>query len=126
MDLHEDIFDKLVEEAISAIPPRYSKHMNNVGFVVEDEPSLEQRQKLHLVDGVTLYGLYEGIPLTMRTSNYSGVLPDKITLFKHPIVAQAYNQKHLAEIIKNTVWHEVAHHFGLDHGRIHALESKAE
>jgi predicted Zn-dependent protease with MMP-like domain len=117
-------FEALVAAAIDAIPPRYADHMKNIGFVIEDDPTPEQRLRLHLVGGQTLYGLYEGIPLTKRTNSYSGVLPDKITIFKNPIVSQAADPGHLQEIVKNTVWHEVAHHFGLDHGRIHELEQR--
>lgn len=117
-------FGQIVSEAIDAIPSRYGNNMKNVGFVIENKPSLEQQTKLHLVNGMTLYGLYEGIPLTRRTSNYSGVLPDKITIFMNPIVNQATNIEQLKSIVKNTVWHEVAHYFGLDHSQIHKLESK--
>jgi predicted Zn-dependent protease with MMP-like domain len=117
-------FEALVADAIDAIPDHYAKHMKNVGFVIEESPSPDQRTRLHLVDGQTLYGLYEGIPLTRRNNNYSGVLPDKITIFRQPMLDQAHNTEHLKGIVKNTVWHEVAHHFGLDHGRIHELEGK--
>jgi predicted Zn-dependent protease with MMP-like domain len=74
------------------------------------------------VHGLTLYGLYEGIPLTQRTNNYSGVLPDKITIFRLPILAGASTRAEVVKQVKNTVWHEVAHHFGLAHDRIRELE----
>ena len=122
VEIKENQFEKIVADAIDAIPARYSGNMKNVGFVIEDDPSPEQREKLHLVNGMTLFGLYEGIPLTKRTGNYSGVLPDKITIFKNPMLSQASDVKELTEVVKNTVWHEVAHHFGLDHGQIHKLD----
>jgi predicted Zn-dependent protease with MMP-like domain len=115
-------FEKMVAEAMDAIPLHYRRHMNNVAFVTEDEPSPEQREKLHLVNGVTLYGLYEGVPLTQRGNNYSGVLPDKITIFRLPILATSSTREAAVEQVKKTVWHEVAHHFGLGHSRIHKLE----
>jgi predicted Zn-dependent protease with MMP-like domain len=118
----DEEFAKLVSEAMDAIPERYALAMNNVGFVIESDPTPEQRTRLHLVDGMTLYGLYEGIPLTRRTGNYSGVLPDKITVFKNPILATSPNLEAARAQVKKTVWHEVAHHFGLDHDRIHDLE----
>jgi predicted Zn-dependent protease with MMP-like domain len=118
-------FEQMVAAAIDAIPKRYADAMNNVGFVVEDEPNEDQRQKLHLVNGQTLYGLYEGIPLTQRTGNYSMVLPDKITIFKRPIEATSASKEALAEQVYHTIWHEVAHHFGLDHGQIHKLDNTA-
>lgn len=122
--IDEQTFERLVAEAIDAIPPSYAKNMQNVGFVIEDAPNNEQRQRLHLHHGMTLYGLYEGIPLTKRNNNYSGVLPDKITIFRQPLSDQAQDLNQLKSLVKNTIWHEVAHHFGLDHGRIHELENK--
>lgn len=115
-------FEKLVARAMDNIPPRYQRHMNNVGFVVEDFPNAEQHQKLHLVNGLTLYGLYEGVPLTQRGGNYSGVLPDKITIFRIPILAGASSHDEVVEQVNKTVWHEVAHHFGLGHSRIDELQ----
>jgi len=117
-------FEKIVAAAMDAIPERYALLMNNVGFVIEDLPSPDQRQKLHLHNGQTLYGLYERIPLTKRTGNYSGVLPDKITIFRMPILVLSADRKGVVKQVNNTVWHEVAHHFGLDHQRIDKLQDK--
>jgi len=118
-------FNQYASEAVDSLPKQYLDHLNNVAIVVEDEPTPEQRQKLHLVNGVTLFGLYEGIPLTNRGSNYSLVLPDKITIFKLPIEASCSSLDELKEQIKRTLWHEIAHHYGLGHDRIHELENKS-
>jgi predicted Zn-dependent protease with MMP-like domain len=122
LEINDQEFEELVATAVDEIPQHYKSNMNNVAFVTANDPTPEQRLKLHLVNGMTLFGLYEGVPLTQRTGNYSGVLPDKITIFKNPLVAQAHDREALKELVKNTVWHEVAHHFGLGHGRIHELE----
>ncbi len=122
IEMTDETFEKIVTDAMDAIPERYALAMKNVGFVIESDPSPAQRQQLHLVDGVTLYGLYEGIPLTQRTGNYSGVLPDKITIFKNPIVSRAWSHEDVVTQVKKTIWHEVAHHFGLGHDRIYELE----
>ena len=124
MYVSEDKFNSIVSWAIDSLPKEYIDNMKNVAVVVEDEPTDLQRLKLHLVNGVTLYGLYEGIPLTKRGNNYNLVLPDKITIFKKPIEANCTNIKQLKEQVKNTVWHEIAHHYGLDHKRIRELENK--
>jgi predicted Zn-dependent protease with MMP-like domain len=116
-------FEKLVTEAIDAIPEKYAKHIKNLAFVIEGEPSLEQRQKLRLSHHQSLFGLYEGLPITKR-ANYNLALPDKITIFRHPIEWFSHDQESLTAQIKQTVWHEVAHYFGLDHGQIHELEKK--
>lgn len=108
-------FEDFVGEALDALPERYQSHLNNVVIVVEDEPSPEQHEKFHLFHGRTLFGLYEGIPLTRRGNGYSGVLPDKITIFKNPTEASAGTKEELKEQISHTVWHEVAHYYGLDH-----------
>ena len=121
-DIGDEQFELLVSEAIDSLPASYIDNMKNVAIVVEHDPSPEQRLKLHLVNGVTLYGLYEGIPLTQRGGNYSLVLPDKITIFKNPIVAHSTDMQSLKDQIKRTVWHEIAHHYGLDHDRISELE----
>ena len=68
--------------------------------------------------------LYEGIPLTQRGSGFSGMLPDKITLFKHPILKVVGNDDELLEQIKRTLWHEIAHYYGLNHSHIDALEQR--
>ncbi len=98
------------------------QEVKNVGIVIADEPTSEQRKTLLLRGNETLFGLYEGIPLTRRNNNYSGVLPDKITLFKIPLAMHANSLQDLQEEIHKTLWHELAHHFGLEHDRIHELE----
>ncbi len=115
-------FEKIVSEAIDNIPQRYAKHIKNLAFVVDDNPSPEQRQRLHLHNNQTLFGLYEGIPLTQRNSSYNLVLPDKITIFKQPMEMTTNNLEQLTDQVKKTVWHEVAHYYGLGHQRIHELE----
>jgi predicted Zn-dependent protease with MMP-like domain len=72
----------------------------------------------------TLFGLYEGIPLTQRGAGYNLVLPDKITIFKNPIVMFAPNLESLKKQVRHTVWHEIAHHYGLNHKRIHEVEKE--
>lgn len=125
LDISDAEFEQLTAQAIDSLPKQYTDNLNNVAIIMEHDPSEEQRQKLHLVNGVTLYGLYEGIPLTARGGNYSLVLPDKITIFKNPIVASSHTLEELQAQIKRTVWHEIAHHYGLDHKRIHELENKS-
>ncbi|HVQ44908.1 MAG TPA: metallopeptidase family protein [Candidatus Saccharimonadia bacterium] len=120
----DEAFYALVQEAVTAIPERFAKHLNNVAFMVADEPTREQlgvNLRLHR-RGMTLLGLYEGIPLPRRGDGYSGVLPDVITVFRGPHLAMAHDVEGLRRDVRQTVWHEVAHYFGLDHGQIRALE----
>jgi predicted Zn-dependent protease with MMP-like domain len=122
-DVTPELFEEIVSDAIDAIPKRYLERLENVAFIVEDEPSDEQRQRLHLHPNMTLLGLYEGAPLPTRFGQ-TKLLPDKITLFKIPLLAASRDMEDLKKKIHNTIWHEVAHYFGLDHGRINELEHK--
>ena len=119
----QEQFEKIVGEAIDALPEKYFQHIDNVVFLVEDQPSAEQRTKLHLHGGQSLFGLYEGIPITKRSSGYNMVLPDKITIFKQPCEWACNTIEELREQVQKTVWHEVAHYYGLDHLQIHNLEN---
>ena len=110
--VNEKTFRHIVSQAIDAIPERYAKHIKNLAFVVEDEPTAAQLQKNNLSPGQTLLGLYEGVPLTNRSNNYNLVLPDKITIFKQPIERQAGSLEELKAIVDKTVWHEVAPYYG--------------
>lgn len=123
MTLSDDEFDRLITKAMEELPQEYIKGLDNVAILYADEPDEYQRQKSNLQPGHILLGLYEGIPLTKRGAGYSFVLPDKITLFKQPILAVVNNEQELFQQIKRTLWHEIAHYYGLDHGRIHSLEN---
>lgn len=114
MIISADEFENLVADAIDELP-KYTEHAKNVVITIDFEPSPEQRTKLNLMPGHSLFGLYEGIPLTRRTNNYSMVLPDKITIFQGPLQAYSPDITELKAQIKRTLWHELAHHYGLSH-----------
>jgi len=116
-------FEEFVNLGIAAIPKEFLERLNNVAITIEDEPSYSQAVKIGLRHGFSLLGLYEGIPQDKR-GNYSAVLPDKITIFKNPILRVARSEEDLVDIVKNTVWHEIAHHFGMDEREVRAAESK--
>ena len=124
MELTDQQFDTLITRAMDELPQEYIKGLKNVVIVMADEPTEEQRQKMKLGTHSLLLGLYEGVPLTQRGSGWSGMLPDKITLFKNQILAVTHDEESLFEQIKRTLWHEIAHYYGLDHDRIDELESR--
>ena len=124
ISISDERFSTFVSESIDSLPEKFGREIKNVAFVVEDEPNLDQRAKLQLTKHQSLFGLYEGIPLTHRGTNYTFVLPDKITIFKQVIAQHSQSEEQVAALVKRTVWHEVAHHFGLDHGRIEELERR--
>ena len=117
-------FGEIVAEGIDAIPEKFLEKLSNVAIVIADEPTPEQRRKFKLKHNWTLFGLYEGIPQSARLGNYTGVLPDKITIFQKPIEAEAESEEEVKEIVKNTVWHEIAHHFGMDESAVRKAEEK--
>lgn len=121
-EITDEQFAQLVGEALDELPVKYTDNMNNVAIVYEDDPTPQQREELKLHCNESLFGLYQGIPLTQRGMNYNLVMPDKITIFKNPIVGVSPDMTALKKQIKHTLWHEIAHHFGLDHDRIHELE----
>lgn len=123
MDLSEADFEKYLSEAIDAIPAPYDKRLENVAFILEDYPTPDQRARLNLYPNETLFGLYEGLPLPQRNGALK-LLPDKITIFKYPLLAASRSKQELRENIGHTVWHEVAHYYGLNHQMIHKLDVK--
>jgi len=120
----DETFEKIITRAMDELPREYIERLDNVAITYADNPTPEQLTKQGVKEGQLLLGLYEGIPLTQRGSSYSLVLPDKITLFKIPILSLSSFDSDIYERVKRTLWHEIAHHYGLDHRRIHELERK--
>lgn len=117
-------FDSLISRAMDELPQEYIRGLDNVAIVMEDDPTPEQVKKMKIRDGTILLGLYEGIPLTQRGNGYSFVLPDKITLFKKSLLRVTQGEKELFHLIKQTLWHEIAHFYGLDHRQMDHLQNK--
>ena len=112
-------FYELVERALEGLPPELSELLDNVAIVVDDWP--ENSTPLVSDDpDETLYGLYEGVPLTQRGASYYGMLPDRITIFRRPL-ERDFPREELEEQIRITVVHEIAHHFGFDEDRLEEL-----
>ena len=106
-------FEELVQEAIDSLPPDLASFMENVAVVVEDEPP----------PGLPLLGLYQGVPLTRRTSMYGAVLPDKISIYRGPLERQyGRDPTVLRQMIRRVVLHEIAHHFGISDERLVELD----
>lgn len=124
-ELTDEQFDALITRAMDELPQEYITGLKNVAIVMAEVPDEHQRGKLRLRGDQLLLGLYEGVPITQRGGNESGWYPDKITLFKMPIMAVSHDEASLFEQIKRTLWHEIAHYYGLDHPRIHELEQKS-
>ena len=111
IEIDEDAFGQLVEEALDSIPPELGRLMRNVAVVVEDYGG-----------SPNLLGLYHGVPLTSRSpTTYGGVLPDRISIYRLPILRRCNTPEEVANQVRITVVHEVAHHFGIDDDRLDEL-----
>ncbi len=105
-------FEQLVADALDSIPERLTRLMDNVVVLVEDLPPSGE---------LNLLGLYEGVALTSRSHEYSGVLPDRIFIYRLPTLAICDTEEQVVEEVATTVVHEIAHHFGIDDARLHDL-----
>ena len=112
-------FYELVERALEELPPELAELLDNVAIVVDDWPEYSTPLASNDPDE-TLYGLYEGVPLTERGAGYYGTLPDKITIFRGPL-ERDFPREELEEQIRITVVHEIAHHFGFGEDRLEEL-----
>lgn len=125
MNLSDEAFDALISKAMDELPQEYITGLDNVAIVYADEPDEQQRQNAHLHEHSLLLGLYEGIPLTQRGAGYTFVLPDKITLFKLSLLQVSHDEESLFKEVKRTLWHEIAHYYGLDHADMHDRQSNS-
>ena len=118
-------FEKLVSEAISAMPSHIQKAIDNVVFIVEPKFRHQKIKEVGVSTNEMLLGLYEGVPQIRRGSGYTGVLPDKITLFQEPLEELSGGDKNkLKQLIREVVEHEIGHYFGFDEAEIRAIELK--
>ena len=122
VNVSDETFQELVDKALSSLPGVHAKSIANVAILYEYEPTPIQREILKLRNDQTLYGLYEGVPLPQRQGQ-THLLPDKITVFKGPLERASSDIDQLQENIRHTLWHEIGHYYGLDHDKIHELES---
>lgn len=114
-------FEELVVLALDDLPQYFQEKMSNVEVLVKSWPSRAELREAGVPPGHTLLGLYAGIPLTERTHNYGLVTPDTITLYQGPVEEAAENRDEIPEIVRHTVIHEFAHHFGISDDRLREL-----
>ncbi len=115
-------FEALVADAIAGIPRRFRDAMSNLVILVEDEPSRELLRDMDIEPPDTLFGLYQGVPLTERRWDHGNILPDQIVLFQGPHEREAENDDELVVSIGETLIHEIGHYFGLSEDEIEDIE----
>lgn len=117
-------FEKLVKKAVLELPAHIRQKIDNLEIVIEEKASPEQLRKVGLRSEDSLLGLYQGVPQTTWGRGFGNILPDKISIFQKPIEKLARSEKEIIDLVKNTVWHEIAHHFGFSERGIRQLEAK--
>jgi predicted Zn-dependent protease with MMP-like domain len=123
VEVSDEQFQLLIDQALAKLPGEHAKNIQNVAILYDEVPTPEQRLKLKLRDNQTLLGLYEGVPLSQRQGQTSR-LPDTITLFKAPLSRGISDLSGLENAIRHTLWHEIAHYYGLNHSQIDRLDSR--
>ena len=114
-------FERLVLRALAGLPPAFRERLDNIDVIVERRPRTAHLRAAGVPTGDTLLGLYVGTPLPARTSGYNMTLPDRIYIFQEPIEAICSNAREVVTQVRQTVIHELAHHFGIDDDRLDAL-----
>lgn len=118
MNMTREEFEKLVAEALDSLPPEFARKLDNVAVVVEPWPTPEELATSRVGPGMTLFGLYRGVPQTGR-GNYTNAIPDKIIIFAGPMFAVYGNNIEALKLqVRNTVLHEIGHHFGMSEAEI--------
>jgi predicted Zn-dependent protease with MMP-like domain len=117
-----ETFESIVVEALDSLPPEFARHLDNVEIQIERRPTREHRREVGLKPWQTLYGLYQGVPLTERTGG-SPLMPDVITLFQEPLERDFPGRSQLRAQVRRTLLHEIAHFFGISDDRLRELDA---
>ncbi len=116
-------FEILVQNSLRQLPRRFKRKLANISVVVEDHPSQELLNDMGIKHG-TLFGLYQGVPLTQRGWNYGNMLPDRIVIYQRPIESVAASPEQIEKIVLDTVIHEIGHYFGFTDKELREIESE--
>lgn len=119
MQMSDAQFQEVVSEAVASVPERFKEALSNIAITVAHEPTEQEYTSMTHGKG-ELLGLYQGTPLPQRTTEYAGVLPDRITIFKNPIERVCSSRPQMIEQIQKVVLHELGHYFGFDDAYLHS------
>ena len=120
--MDKEKFTGLVARAVDSLPEEFRSRMENIDVVVEEQPTPGQLSEVKLKRGITLLGLYQGVPLPWRSRSYGLVVPDKITIFQKPIEDMCKHDADIELEIQRVIQHEIAHHFGIGDARLRQIE----
>jgi predicted Zn-dependent protease with MMP-like domain len=116
-----DTFMEFVLDALDDLPPQFREKLQNVDIAVEDWPDAETMRHARIRNRASLLGFYHGIPLTERTHGYNMVTPDKISIYRQPILMQSRTRREVREQVARVLRHEIAHYFGIDDERLREI-----
>lgn len=119
--MEDALFEQFVAEALEALPEVFRSRLENVEIVVEDWPDRRTMRLAGVRSPADLLGFYHGVPLTRRTSNYMLVLPDKISIYRRPILMRCRTLEEVRAMVARTLRHEIAHYFGIDDERLEEI-----
>jgi predicted Zn-dependent protease with MMP-like domain len=119
--MERTVFEDLVAEALEALPEAFKNRLDNIEIVVQDWPNRETMRQAGVSHPSQLLGFYHGVPLTERGHNYYLVLPDKISIYRRPILMHARTPARVRQTVQRVVRHEIAHHFGMDDDHLHDI-----
>ncbi|MEK7524464.1 MAG: metallopeptidase family protein [Patescibacteria group bacterium] len=118
------LFEKFVAEALASFPKKLRDAMGNVAIVIEDFPRAKKSGEHEVLHRSILLGLYQGVPQPLWGRAESGILPDKITIFKGPIEQLAHTEAEVKDLVKEVLWHEIGHHFGFTDAQLRGIEAR--
>jgi len=121
--LDRSAFEKIVEKSLNHLPRKFKSRLRNIVIEIEDRPSQALLDELGITHG-SLYGLYQGVPLTEREWNFGNALPDRISIYQEPIERVASTEEEMEKIVLETVMHEIGHYFGFDDNELYAIEDQ--
>jgi predicted Zn-dependent protease with MMP-like domain len=113
-------FEKLIEKSLERLPKRFQDKLRNIIIEVEEYPRRELLEDMGITSG-TLFGLYQGVPLTEREWNFANALPDRIVIYQKPIERAASTPEEMEEIVVDTVMHEIGHYFGFSDNELYEM-----
>jgi predicted Zn-dependent protease with MMP-like domain len=125
IDMDRSSFEALVDKSLRRLPRRFKKKLENISVDVEDRPTAELLRDMGITSG-TLFGLYQGVPLTRREWNYGNMLPDRIVIYQRPIESAAASPAEIEEIVLDTVMHEIGHYFGFSDKELYEMMENAK
>ena len=124
--MERERFEELVEKALEGLPPEFAERLDSIAVVVQDWPTSDQLQRVQVRRRQDLLGLYQGLPLTERDGGLAAKLPDKISIFQKPIEMRSHSEDQTIQLVRDVVYHEIAHYFGISDQRLEEIEAEKD